>query len=1409
MLLKFTPGQLALIILFMAFSFMGNAQVTVTASAGTTGPTGYTTLKASFDAINAGTHQGNINISITANTTETAMASLNASGSGAASYTSVLIKPATGATPAISGNIANGPLIRLNGANNVTFDGSNNGTTSRDLSITNNSASSSNVMLIGSNGTTAVHHDVVKNCILTNGTNTSTAILVGDAATVGSPGYFNNITLRNNAIRKAYIGIYAYATVATNNGNNSIIDGNSLNSTAANAIRLVGVYVQGADGVTISNNTIGNFESTSAEFDRAIWLATATKNAAVTGNTISGLAYTGTSAYAPIGINVSSGITGANITVSGNTVNGMTTGGTGNTMGIFLYSAIGGVVLSSNNIYDIKNTNTGGYGAAGIVLASTNNTAATKVFNNFISDVAAYGFNGYDIADNGNGIVIDGGGGYDINFNTVAMTQGSLPALTGGHRSSAMLITANVTAANAVNIRNNIFANLQTTGNANSRMAFSNVAGNAVVGAMNYNDYYSTSTNLSSTGTNASITNNIAQLQASLGGNASSVSIQPVFAGVNDLHIPYPSNTALNNLGTPIAGITTDIDGETRNGTTPDIGADEVQCMPVNITLQPVTSVKCVGDTAMFVVNANNGNTYQWQQNTGSGFGNMTNNTTYNGVSNDTLYIYNVPSALNGSSYQCVISYAAGCPAVTSAAVTLTVNPVLTPTFTIPTAICNGATAPLLPATSNNGVTGTWNPATVSNTTTATYTFTPAAGQCAVATTVTVSINNNTVPTFTAIGPICNGATPPALPATSTNGITGIWNPATISNTASATYTFTPNAGQCATTTTMAITVNPNVTPTFNAVAAICSGATAPVLPTTSTNGITGTWSPATVSNTTTSTYTFNPAAGQCATTATLTVTVNPTVTPTFTAIAPICNGAAAPVLPTTSNNGVTGTWNPATISNTTTATYAFTPAAGQCATTATMTVTVNPILTPAFAAIAPICSGATAPVLPTTSTNGVTGTWNPATVSNTTTATYTFTPNAGQCAVTTTKTITVNPNVTPTFNAIAPICSGTTAPALPTTSTNGITGTWNPATVSNTTTTTYTFTPTPGLCATATTMTITVKNTPTNTVQQTICATEVPYTWNGIPNAHTGTVYTTTAANGCDSIVTLQLTVMPPVVTQVFDTAACGSLVYKNQLYTGSTTLRDTFSNTFGCDSFILVSHLVIYPNTPRRTTIDTLGCNKVVFEGNTYTVDTKLTDTFRNVLGCDSMLRVVNITIDNFDLNLSVNPEEPYQGETIDLVASSDDNTFAVTSWSPSELFLLQDIRKYSIAANTDNVIIVEGVNEHGCTDTGMVTYRVKPLDYGVFIPNAFSPNGDGNNEVFGARFYMKRAYAIKTMKIFNRWGQCVYNAPVNSAAAVWDGNLANGTPADIGNYRYYMIVKFVDGTEREFKGDLTLVK
>lgn len=561
------------------------AQVSVTATAGTTGPSAYTSLRAAFIAVNNGTHRGVINISINANTTETATAVINASG-GTANYTSVTIKPAAGTTPVISGNIASGALVKMNGSNNVTIDGSNtlNGT-STDLTLTNTHTTSPNVIVIGSVGTTPVNNVTVKNTIITNGSNSSTAFIVGDATAIGNPGYYSNITIQNNTIGRAYIGIYLYSVVSAL-VNNVTIEGNRLNASGVNAIRLVGIYVQGVRSIAISENTIGNFESASAEFDRAIWLATATRDAVISQNTITGMAYTGTSSYAPIGINVSPGVTNANVDVQENTISNLTSSGTGESMGIFAYSNASNVNIRGNKISNISNTNTTGYGASGMKLAVTNNSAVMNVYNNFIWAITAAGFNGYDAADNGNGIVIDGGGGYNIDHNSISLN--SNPTLAGGHKAACLLITNGVTTAGVLNVRNNIFANLQTVGNGSSRFCIANLAtqGSAVFSSINNNDYYSISGNLSSTGTDPSITTTIPQLQASLGGNGNSINVPPVFITINDLHLNPSGNAALENAGMPLPAYPADIDNEARSTTSPEIGADEIINCPA-LTINP------------------------------------------------------------------------------------------------------------------------------------------------------------------------------------------------------------------------------------------------------------------------------------------------------------------------------------------------------------------------------------------------------------------------------------------------------------------------------------------------------------------------------------------------------------------------------------------------------------------------------------------------------------------------------------------------------------------------------------------------------------------------------------------------------------------------------------------------------
>ena len=285
-----------------------------------------------------------------------------------------------------------------------------------------------------------------------------------------------------------------------------------------------------------------------------------------------------------------------------------------------------------------------------------------------------------------------------------------------------------------------------------------------------------------------------------------------------------------------------------------------------------------------------------------------------------------------------------------------------------------------------------------------------------------VSFCQGTSVTFTA-SPTNGGSSP--VYQWQVNGINNGTNSATfttaaLSNGNTVTCIMSSNAScaspATAVSNTITVNVTPAVSPSFTQIPAICNGETF-TLPSTSTNGVSGTWSPA-VNNTSTTTYTFIPSSGQCASATTMTVVVNQSLTPLFDPVAAICSGENF-TLPSTSTNGISGTWSPA-VNNTSTTTYTFTPSSGQCASSTTMTVTVNQSVTPLFDPVAAICSGETF-TLPSTSTNGISGTWSPA-VNNTATTTYTFTPSSGTCVTSATLIVpvtTVNTDLAVTGNTI------------------------------------------------------------------------------------------------------------------------------------------------------------------------------------------------------------------------------------------------------------------------------------------------------------------------------------------------------------------------------------------------------
>ena len=129
------------------------------------------------------------------------------------------------------------------------------------------------------------------------------------------------------------------------------------------------------------------------------------------------------------------------------------------------------------------------------------------------------------------------------------------------------------------------------------------------------------------------------------------------------------------------------------------------------------------------------------------------------------------------------------------------------PLFDPIAAICTGESLSPLPNTSINGIEGSWNPPNIDNTQTTTYTFSPNIGECVQTETLTITVLQETIPSFE-ISDICIGENIGPLPTVSNEGISGSWSPAP-NNLITTTYTFTPDDGQCAALTTTTVEVNP------------------------------------------------------------------------------------------------------------------------------------------------------------------------------------------------------------------------------------------------------------------------------------------------------------------------------------------------------------------------------------------------------------------------------------------------------------------------------------------------------------------------------------------------------------------------------------------------------------------------
>lgn len=273
-----------------------------------------------------------------------------------------------------------------------------------------------------------------------------------------------------------------------------------------------------------------------------------------------------------------------------------------------------------------------------------------------------------------------------------------------------------------------------------------------------------------------------------------------------------------------------------------------------------------------------------------------------------------------------------------------------------------------------------------------------------------------------------------------------------------------------------------------------------------------------------------------------------------------------------------------------------------------------------------------------------------------------------------------------------------------------------------------------------------------------------------------------TTFCNSPDSAV-VQLRVAS-ILTAQFQTAPTGCVPY-NAVFNNTSIGGQTFVWDFG----------------DGNTSTDAYPTH-VYQNPGTYTIRLSATD---------------NLTCNNFDdTSLSIivhespvssftySPTTPKENTPYDFTNTS---TGAVTykwEFGDGDSLLTSTMLPVSHIYNTAgfyNVLLI-AFNQYGCPDTfaQQLTAIVSPL---VDVPNAFSPNSDGTNDVVYVKGY---GISKMTWSIFNRWGQRVFTSTnVNTG---WDGRYKGETqPQEV--YAYTLSIEFTDGTKTSKKGDITLLR
>ncbi len=179
------------------------------------------------------------------------------------------------------------------------------------------------------------------------------------------------------------------------------------------------------------------------------------------------------------------------------------------------------------------------------------------------------------------------------------------------------------------------------------------------------------------------------------------------------------------------------------------------------------------------------------------------------------------------------------------------------------------------------------------------------------------------------------------------------------------------------------------------------------------------------------------------------------------------------------------------------------------------------------------------------------------------------------------------------------------------------------------------------------------------------------------------------------------------------------------------------------------------------------------------------------------------VDIAVQPFIITLTANPDPVLAGTNTTFTTTAN-FAYNVVSWSPGNLFTDQTTTTQNIVVNdTTTSFSVIGQSTDGCLDTATLNIVVDANLKDFFIPNSFSPNNDGNNDIF--KVYGTSVKEV-TLRVYNQWGELVFES--ENASEGWDGTW-KGRPQAVGVYVYVAKVTFYNNVTMKRKGTINLIR